>query len=171
MAKRRTAPTTNPIRQDLIDDLARPVAKDHSVGEGRRSSEPTPQKEPLDASNEPSAVGASERPISKTRSQPRKGAARTTVQVKARFVEEEAQEIEKLRKALSRSTGCTISTSHLTRALWMLALQAGEEVESGSVKAPKLKRPPHGNPVAMAEYEDRLSEFLLRAIKQVRAGG
>lgn len=176
MAKKRGTPTTNPIRQDLIDELARPVPRESlvpSVGEGTKDalvSRVVEKEEPAPvpvASDRASAADVVLRPKPRRRT----AGAQDAVQVKARFVPEEAQEIDRFRRHLSNVTGCRISTSHLTRALWMLALQAGEEVEKGTVKAPQLKRPPHGNPVAMAEYEDQLSSFLLRAIKQVRAGG
>ena len=179
MAKRRERPIQNPIRQDLIADIAKPVkgpatqvlaepAHTPSVGEG--GAEP---QAPIPTT--PKAKPA--KPKTKRRALPRQkdGKSRWTepsfVQIKARFVHEEAEEIERLRERLSKMTRCNISSSHLTRALWSLALQAGEELDAMEGKAPKLERPPHGNPVATAEYEDELARFLLRALKQLRPNG
>lgn len=179
MAKRRERPIQNPIRQDLIADISRPVkpaatqvleepGAPQTVGEG----EAEPQA-PLKAAPK-AKLG---RPKAKRRTAPRQkdGKSRWTepsfVQIKARFVHEEAEEIEHLRERLSKMTRCSISSSHLTRALWSLALQAGEELDGTEGKAPQLERPPHGNPVATAEYEDELARFLLRALKQLRPNG
>jgi hypothetical protein len=96
---------------------------------------------------------------------------RRYVQIKARFVHEEAEEIERLRGKVSDLTKCNISSSHLTRALWSLALQAGDQLDEVADKAPRLRRPPHGHPVATGEFEDDLAVFLLRALKKVRPGG
>ena len=64
---------------------------------------------------------------------------------------------------------CNVSISHLTRALWSLAQQTGEDFGGVAPRAPRLQRPPHGNPIATAEYEDELARFMLKALKQLRA--
>ena len=73
-------------------------------------------------------------------------------------------------KALSKKIGGdTLSESHVTRALWVLARAAEDEIQKTDAKGPKMARPPNGDRLAIAEYDDHIARYLLRLIKQVRA--
>mgnify|MGYP005995875855 CR=1 FL=1 len=174
MAKRRARPLNNPIRQDLIDGVMKPIVpaapprphpEDPSVGEGSPAAETLPQK-PIaprpTKKRKPRATPPRQKDLGSRWTEPK------FVQIKARFVHEEAEEIELIRRKISELTRCNVSMSHLTRALWSLAQQTSEDLEGLASKAPQLQRPPHGNPIATAEYEDELARFLLKALKQLR---
>jgi len=156
MAKRRERPVENPLRRDLVASIS-----------GRAAVAVLPPKDEQGREQKPDRVG---RP-------PRKWSA-ATVTMKTRFVEAEAKENAELARWLGklvrrpgdRGARQVVTESHITRALWSLARRASDELEVLGSKAPKLKRPPHGDSIATAEFEDAIADFILAALKRTRRG-
>lgn len=151
MGKRRSRPAENPLLKDRVAAIAEPVDR----------SKRTAQMHAQASSDIPLRISDA--------SKPRR--TRSTVQVKARFSRDESEEIERLTRTLSSYLGTRVMGSEVTRALWTLVIRSQDEFASLSDKMPKLERPSYGNPIAMAEYEDAIAEFLLLALKQTRRSG
>lgn len=156
MAKRRERPVENPLRRDLVASIT-----------GKAATAVLPEK---------GDQGPQNNGTQPTRP-PRKWST-PTVTMKTRFVAAEAKDNAELagwlgklvRRPGDRGARQVVTESHITRALWSLARRASDEMESLGSKAPKLKRPPHGDSIATAEFEDAIADFILAALKRTRRG-
>lgn len=165
MAKRRETESVNPLRRDLVSSITR-------VSGGGVATLPEDKASEESGTNEtPSRTQRTKR----SRRTPTKW-SRATVTMKTRFAALEMQENADFAKMLSKmvrrpsSTGTrdVVTESHITRALWSLARRASDEMQAISPKAPNLKRPPHGDNIGTAEFEDAIADFILLALKRTK---
>lgn len=151
MAKRRQRPASNPLLKDQVAAITAPA--------------PEPAKNMI--------VEPTETPGTHTRSPmstPRRSLDRgkAVVQIKARFSQAEAEQVERFARTISSYLRSTVKGSEVTRALWTLAIRAEDELAEIASKAPKMDRPSYGDRLGMAEYEDAIADFLLLALKETR---
>ena len=134
----------NPIQAKLAQDIARPiVTKD--VGTHERHELTLVTQRPV---------------LSPT------GPAKLSKAKKVLFTVEEQKENDAVVAKLAAITGAdTLTWSHIDRAFWSLLRQAHDHVDRHVKDAPKLVRPSNGNPIGLAEFEDRLASFLHRILK------
>ena len=163
MAKRREKPALNPLQEDLIAAAVAPVdqATPVSAGSTRGAS--------------PEKGGELKRPnstFSKSASAGIPRRERPTKTMRVRFPDTEFQENADVIKALRKLMGGSkVTESDVTRALWSLVRQAEETMDEMKGKAPKMRRPPNGDWVAKAEYDDAVAHFLHLAIKRLGSRG
>ena len=155
MAKRRERPAANPLLKDRVSAIVGPT-------------EALPTDDALSRDDDRDHAGplsprVMEQPASR---RPERGKA--TVQIKARFPKEEAEEVDRFTRTLSSYLNTTVKGSEITRALWRLTIRSGDGLADLASRTPKLDRPSNGDRLAMAEYEDAVAEFLLLAIKNTR---
>ena len=136
----------NPIQAKLAQDIARPVVPKEIE---------TPEMERL----EPTVV--TKRPVLTPT-----GPAKLTKAKKVLFTVEEQKENDVVVAKLAAITGAdTLTWSHIDRAFWSLLRQAHDHIDHHVKDAPKLVRPSNGNPIGLAEFEDRIASFLHRLLK------
>ena len=136
----------NPIQAKLAQDIARPVIPKEVRTPERETLEPTVVTRRLLLS--PS------------------GPAKLSKAKKVLFTVDEQKENDAVVAKLAAITGAdTLTWSHIDRAFWSLLRQAHEHIDHHVKDAPKLVRPSNGNPIGLAEFEDRLASFLHRILK------
>jgi hypothetical protein len=134
----------NPIQAKLAQDIARPIVTKH-VG--------MPDRQELTV--------VTQRPVLAPT-----GPAKLSKAKKVLFTVEEQKENDAVVAKLAAITGAdTLTWSHIDRAFWSLLRQAHDHVDRHVKDAPKLVRPSNGNPIGLAEFEDRLASFLHRLLK------
>lgn len=152
MAKQRNRPAVNPLLRDRVRAIVEPVSPEVSKREITTTEADT---------GEGRAVHSGARHANR---------GRVTVQIKARFTESEAEEVRRFARTLSSYLRSTVNGSEVTRALWTLAIRSQDELAELAVRAPRIERPPNGDRLAMAQYEDAIADFLLLALKRTRRG-
>jgi len=155
MAKQRKRVVVNPLLKDRVDAIVVPLDAESADQADRQ-----PSANPARASTEPPPKRNA------TPSKAREG--RATVQLKARFSRESAEEIERFTRTLSSYLNTTVKGAEITRALWSLAIRSSDNLADLSTKQPDLDRPSNGDRLAMAEFEDAIAIYLLYALKSVR---
>ena len=145
MAKRRERPTENPLRSDMIASISGPVS--------------VPTAVPVEKKG-----GNYRTPVSK----PQKWNQGNAKPIKTKFSPLEAEANDEFTRGLKMMMGSKVTESHITRALWSLARMAGEELEAIADKAPRMKRPSHGDKIGTADYEDAIAKFILKALKRTK---
>lgn len=153
LAAMAAAPQTNnapavqePPTQAEAEALAEPEPEKREVGGGRRPSPREPRRE----------IRPSSRPASRT----------MTVNRKIMVSEPEADRMEETMDAISAAFGSKVNYSQVTRAMWSVLAGAEEAIRAEAKRAPNLKVPSKGNQIAMAEYEDAITDFLAMALKR-----
>ncbi len=145
MAKRRERQTENPLKSDVIASISGSVRTPQSVSTDKQDGNtltrvPKPKKWP-------------------------QGNAKP---IKTKFSPLEAEANDEFTSSLRLMMGSKVTESHITRALWSLARMAGEELDAIADKAPKMRRPSHGDKIGTADYEDAIAKFLLKALKRTK---
>lgn len=80
---------------------------------------------------------------------------------------EEAERITRVMGVIDASFGSKANYSQITRALWAILCGAEDAIRGSAKRAPRgLTLPSKGNPVALAEYEQELLQFLDVALKR-----
>lgn len=79
---------------------------------------------------------------------------------------DEADQIEETTKMISRAFGSRVTYSQISRAMWSILAGAEEAIQAGARRAPKLTAPSTGDRIAMAEYEQALTDFIELALKR-----
>lgn len=123
-----------------------PKPRKPEVGEGRRPSPREPRRE----------IRPSSRPASRT----------MTVNRKIMVSPPEADRMEETMGAISAAFGSKVNYSQVTRAMWSVLAGAEDAIRGEAKRAPNLKVPSKGNQIAMAEYEDAITDFLAMALKR-----
>jgi len=155
MAKRRDRPSVNPLLRDHVTAIVGPAGQG-SDGASERAQH---------------AARSPDRPRvtpDDQRASPTK--RKNGVQIKARFTKAEGDEIERFTRTLSSYLQLTVMGSEVTRALWTLALRSQDQLAELATSAPRMERPPYADKLAMAQYEDAVADYLLRALKQTPRG-
>lgn len=165
MAKRRERPATNPLLKDRVAAIVAPREPDtNSAVEHTSPTEPAAAenaRQPA-AEAEGSAEEGERSPIGPVPRRKRE----TKVQIKARVSKSEAEEMERLTRTLSSYLGAKVNGSHVTRALWTLAIRSQEEFAAVIDRRSPLERPSNGDPLGMAQFEDAIADLLSRAIRR-----
>jgi len=154
MAKKRERAVENPLRTDLVDQVTAPP-------EDRK-----PITRPETAQTSPSAPKKPGPPPQKWTEAPKSGKTMRTI-----ITADEVAGNDEFRAQLAGLVGCKVAESHITRALWSLARQAGENIDELKGSAPTLKRPSKGDIMGEAEFEDRLASLILKGLKRVKPAG
>lgn len=89
-----------------------------------------------------------------------------TVNRKAMFTQDEAEELERTMKMIGDAFGGRVNYTQVTRAMWVVLSGAEQGLLASARRSPRMKPPSTGNPVALAEYEDALADFLSRALRR-----
>ena len=170
MPKRRERITVNPLKRDLLDSIS--VARDvHQPAQAVSDQSSVPVMET--PSEGQGAATATDPPLFEGQALPRARPlrGRQTVTMNTRFAAAEAADntrvVSQLRAIVGKD-GSKLTDSHVTRAIWSLVRRAEDEFSGLAAKAPKLRRPAHGDHMALAEYEDDLADFILSALKRLR---
>lgn len=162
MAKRRERPVGNPLMGDMVGDIVGEVTTRPAPPPPETTEPPPEQPQKPVQTRKPRRPAPAKKPTpARTGSQN----AETKVQIKARFSSEEAADIERFTRTLSRYVGSKIKTADITRALWILAIRSEDQLADLTAKAPSMPRPSYGSSFEMAEYRDQITEFLLLALK------
>jgi hypothetical protein len=80
----------------------------------------------------------------------------------------EEREIEHLVSRIAGELGTPVKLSHVLRAYMILLLHAENEIMKRARQSAPLHRPPNGDPVALASFEQRLAQILLLALREAR---
>jgi hypothetical protein len=78
----------------------------------------------------------------------------------------EEREIEQLVSRIAGELGTPVKLSHMLRAYMILLLHAENEIMKRARQAAPLHRPPNGDPVALAGFEQRLAQILSLAFRE-----
>ena len=78
----------------------------------------------------------------------------------------EEREIEHLVSRIAEELGTPVKLSHVLRAYMTLLLHAEDEILKRARQAAPLHRPPNGDPVALASFEQRLAQILSSAFRE-----
>jgi hypothetical protein len=89
-----------------------------------------------------------------------------TVNRKIMVSEPEADRMEETMDAISAAFGSKVNYSQVTRAVWSVLAGAEDAIRAEAKRAPNLRVPSKGNQIAMAEYEDAITDFLAMALKR-----
>lgn len=182
MAKRRLQDAVNPLKRDLVSSIANPPPTKPREPEPVSAPEPEPQpvEQPQETVKHQAAgqgggrvmppVQAETASVRKQRT-PTKWTSADTVTMKTRFIPGEAKENAELTEALGLMMDSKVSESHITRALWSLVRRAEDAMQENAGRAPQMSRPPHGDRLALGEYEDAIADFILLALKKTRKDG
>ncbi len=78
----------------------------------------------------------------------------------------EEREIEHLISRIAEELGTPVKLSHMLRAYITLLLHAEKEIMKRARQVAPLHRPPNGDPVALASFEQRLAQILSLALRE-----
>jgi hypothetical protein len=78
----------------------------------------------------------------------------------------EEREIERLVARIAEAVGTPVKLSHLLRAYMTLLLHAENEIIKRAQQAPPMRRPPNGDPIALASFEQRVAQILSAALRE-----
>ena len=146
MAKKRDAPTENPLLRKRVGSIV------GEVEQGRGQTAPVLTERALKKA-----------PANPKRAPGKKG--REYLHVKTRFTKEEAAAMDRFTRTLSAYMQTKLWGSEVTRALWTIAIRAEERLAEMSHNAPALERPSNGDRMAYAEFEDAIAEYLQRVLR------
>ena len=78
----------------------------------------------------------------------------------------EEREIERLVSRVAEAVGTPVKLSHLLRAYMALLLHAENEIIKRAQQAPPMHRPPNGDPIALASFEQGVAQILSAALRE-----
>ncbi len=125
-------------------------------------SKPEPQKREVGGGRRPSP----REPRRDVRGPARSASRTMTVNRKIMVSEPEADRMEETMDAISAAFGSKVNYSQVTRAVWSVLAGAEDAIRAEAKRAPNLRVPSKGNQIAMAEYEDAITDFLAMALKR-----
>ncbi len=164
MAKKRTKPPINPLSADLIAAAVAPI----DLIEPPPSVQGQPIAPAAKANREATYQGP-KKTLPKTTTPARTARVQKTLRV--RFPESEYGDNGSVTQAMRKMMGGSkVTESDITRAMWSLVRRAEESMKSLGGKAPQMDRPPNGDWMAKAEYDDAIAHFLHIAIKRMGVG-
>ena len=77
--------------------------------------------------------------------------------------------LEHLVDALAKQADTTLKISHLMRAFVMLLRHGEHTLLEEARRGTRLVRPSNGNPIGIADFEQRVARLLLAALKNVES--
>ena len=78
----------------------------------------------------------------------------------------EEREIERLVSRVAEAVGTPVKLSHLLRAYMVLLLHAENEIIKRAEQAPLMRRPPNGDPIGLASFEQSIAQILSAALRE-----
>lgn len=78
----------------------------------------------------------------------------------------EERGIERLVSRVAEAVGTPVKLSHLLRAYMTLLLHAENEVIKRAQQALPMRRPPNGDPIALASFEQGIAQILSAALRE-----
>ena len=78
----------------------------------------------------------------------------------------EEREIEHLISRIAGELGTPVKLSHMLRAYMILLVHAENEIIKRARQAAPLHRPPNGDPIALAGFEQRLAQILSLSLRE-----
>ena len=78
----------------------------------------------------------------------------------------EERDIERLVARVAEAVGTPVKLSHLLRAYMVLLLHAENEIIKRAQQAPSMRRPPNGDPIALASFEQGVAQILSAALRE-----
>ena len=78
----------------------------------------------------------------------------------------EEREIERLVSRVAEAVGTPVKLSHLLRAYMALLLHTENEIIKRAQQAPPMRRPPNGDPIALASFEQGVAQILSAAFRE-----
>lgn len=78
----------------------------------------------------------------------------------------EEREIEHLVSRIAGELGTPVKLSHMLRAYMILLLHAENEIIKRARQVAPLRRPPNGDPIALAGFEQRLAQILSLSLRE-----
>lgn len=163
--------TIDPVRSRLAamaaaPQTSAPAVQDPPPAIPEADQEPEPKPEPRKRE-----VGGGGRPSPRELRRENRGPVRSpsrtmTVNRKIMVSEPEADRMEETMDAISAAFGSKVNYSQVTRAIWSVLAGAEDAIRAEAKRAPNLRVPSKGNQIAMAEYEDAVTDFLAMALKR-----
>ncbi len=174
MAKKRTTPPINPLKQDLVASVvsapapAPPKPIDHVVPDEKvavptsgRQAQPSRKKR----------VGKSQPKARRSSPQQEKKNTQWTepgnVQLKARVSDQDAEVIRAMVRRLGEKTDSNPSDSSVARALWSLFMLIEDEIEE--LPQTPLHKPGYADKNGNAIYEDELARLIHKCLRRLPA--
>jgi hypothetical protein len=78
----------------------------------------------------------------------------------------EEREIERFVSRVAEGLGTPVKLSHMLRAYMTLLLHAENEIIKRAHQAPPMRRPPNGDPIALANFEQGVAQILSAAFRE-----
>ena len=78
----------------------------------------------------------------------------------------EEREVEQVVARIAGELGTPVKLSHMLRAYMTLLIHAENEILQRARQSPPLRRPPNGDPVALASFEQGLAHILSSALRE-----
>lgn len=132
----------DPVRARLVEAAAAPVSRQPPAKTSKQSTVKAERK------------AASKSSRGKT----------LTVNRKIMVSTDEAESMAEITQVVSEALGAKVSYSQISRALWSIVAGAEETIRETPYRGPKLSAPAKADQIAMAEFEDRIAEFLTHSM-------
>lgn len=78
---------------------------------------------------------------------------------------DEDTDLERLLTLLARELGCKVKGTHVGRSLFSILIDAHDFVLARAKKAPRLKRPGNGDPIALSKFEEQVRDIIEAGIR------
>ncbi len=95
------------------------------------------------------------------------GPVHFTVNRKVMFTQDEADRNEEITRIIRRGFGSKVTYSQVTRAIWTVLASVEDAINDRTRRGGRLNVPSKGDHIAMAEYEQALSDYLAETLRRV----
>ncbi len=149
----------DPVRSSLAAEVAGPAPSRPVPKNGMRA-------EHMDAEESGGGVGLVEAPARTPRSpvSSKHQSQRLTINRKFLVTPQEHDRMDEVLALIGQKFG-KAAYSHVSRALWTILAKSEEAIEAAPARE-RMQAPAKGDYIGMAEFEDALADFLLKAIKR-----
>lgn len=176
MAKKRTTPAVNPLKQDLVASVvaepaapARPRPAPTPVQEEERTTVGEGAGRKTNRKNGRAGRQNRRRRSPQQKKQNTKWTEPDKVQLKARVSDEDAELIRAMVARLGEKTRSNPSEANVARALWSLFMLIEDELDELPVTP--LYKPGYADKVRTGIYEDGLAKLILKSLRKLRVIG
>ncbi len=162
-----TVDTVDPVRSRLAAAVASPAPKQQKPIDPEPSDpEVGDESPPRSVVEAPKSSPPVSRPVLPRQERRRPEPRSLTVPRKFMLTPEEAERMDQTIYAISQAFGSRVTYSQVSRALWAILAGAEDALAGNPRRGQPLRVPSRGDPLAMAEYEEAIVDYLQLALKR-----
>lgn len=162
-----TIDTVDPVRSRLAAAVASPSQKQQKPIDPEPHGSEVGDESPLRAAVEaPKPSPSVPRPVLPRQERRRPEPRSLTVPRKFMLTPDEAERMDQTIYAISQAFGSKVTYSQVSRALWAILAGAEDALAGNPRRGQPLRVPSRGDPLAMAEYEEAIVDYLQLALKR-----